>query len=73
MCGISAVLSQGPAPSSGENSPLGAQLSESLDQIQHRGPDARGEWTSDDGKVRMSSLSQCLEIHFSPTRMLTCP
>lgn len=56
MCGISAVLSQSPASSSGENSPLSAQLSESLDQIQHRGPDARGEWSSDDSRVRMYSL-----------------
>jgi asparagine synthase (glutamine-hydrolysing) len=59
MCGISAVLSLGgyPAQSNGEHlSSLEEQLSKSLDLVQHRGPDARGEWASDDGDVRMCFL-----------------
>lgn len=54
MCGITAVLSLGshPASSSEEHSlPLDGKLDASLDLVQHRGPDARGTWTSDDGKV----------------------
>jgi asparagine synthase (glutamine-hydrolysing) len=53
MCGISAVLSLGdyPANTNGDLPSLKSQLSESLDLVQHRGPDARGEWVSDDGKV----------------------
>jgi asparagine synthase (glutamine-hydrolysing) len=56
MCGISAVILLGdyPAKTNGEDlSSLTDQLSESLDLVQHRGPDARGEWASDDGKVCM--------------------
>lgn len=54
MCGISAVLSLGghPAPSNEKYSLLlDGQLDASLDLVKHRGPDARGTWTSDDGKV----------------------
>jgi asparagine synthase (glutamine-hydrolysing) len=54
MCGISAVLSLGshPASSNQEHAlPLDDELNASLDLVQHRGPDARGTWTSDDGKV----------------------
>ncbi|CAI7660554.1 unnamed protein product [Penicillium glandicola] len=59
MCGISAVLSLGayPAESKGEQFPsLNEQLSKSLDFVQHRGPDARGEWVSDDGKVHLGHV-----------------
>jgi asparagine synthase (glutamine-hydrolysing) len=59
MCGISAVLSLGcyPEKSCGEDqSSLKDQLSESLDLVQHRGPDARGQYASDDGKVCMEIL-----------------
>lgn len=55
MCGISALLSfEGCPVSSTENHlpSLDVQLSESLDTIQHRGPDARGQWASEDGNVR---------------------
>ncbi|KAJ5824679.1 hypothetical protein N7447_007019 [Penicillium robsamsonii] len=59
MCGISAVLSLGanPAQSNGEHSPsINEQLSKSLDLVQHRGPDARGEWASDDGDVYLGHV-----------------
>lgn len=55
MCGISAVLSLGGLPTSSSkeySSPLNDQIDASLDLIQHRGPDSRGTWTSNDGKVR---------------------
>lgn len=54
MCGISALLSlEGRPVSSTEQhlSSLDDQLSESLDSIQHRGPDARGQWACEDGNV----------------------
>lgn len=54
MCGISALLSlEGRPVSSTEKhfASLDDQLSESLDTIQHRGPDARGQWVSEDGNV----------------------
>ena len=55
MCGISAVLSLAgyPAQSNGERLSSLEQLSKSLDLVQHRGPDARGEWASNDGNVCM--------------------
>ncbi|KAJ5161820.1 hypothetical protein N7492_007212 [Penicillium capsulatum] len=58
MCGISAVLCQDTCNSScgDDSSSLGNQLSESLNLIQHRGPDARGEWASDDGKVHLGHV-----------------
>ncbi|KAJ5660208.1 hypothetical protein N7507_006659 [Penicillium longicatenatum] len=59
MCGISAVLSlQGhPIPSTEQHlSSLDDQLSKSLDTIQHRGPDARGQWASEDGKVHLGHV-----------------
>ncbi|KAJ5964889.1 uncharacterized protein N7479_004765 [Penicillium vulpinum] len=59
MCGISAVLSLRayPAQSNDEQSScLNEQLSKSLDLIQHRGPDARGEWASDDGNVYLGHV-----------------
>lgn len=61
MCGISAVLSLAgyPAQSNGERLSSLEQLRKSLDLVQHRGPDARGEWTSNDGNVCM-----CLVLLF---------
>lgn len=54
MCGISALISLEDRPVSSTEKHLTSlddQLSESLDTIQHRGPDARGQWVSGDGKV----------------------
>ncbi|KAJ5750334.1 hypothetical protein N7533_007362 [Penicillium manginii] len=59
MCGISAVLSLGshPASSNQEHAlALDDELNASLDLVQHRGPDARGTWTSDDGKVSLGHV-----------------
>lgn len=65
MCGISAVLSLGglSAVSKEEHLlPLNDQLNASLDLIQHRGPDARGTWASDDNKVRMCHMLDLLGL-----------
>lgn len=61
MCGISvAVNMMGPyADPTSTSDPtekfpfedLSSALGKSLDCIQHRGPDGRGEWISDDGKI----------------------
>ncbi|KAJ6091736.1 hypothetical protein N7467_003705 [Penicillium canescens] len=58
MCGISAVLSLAgyPAQSNGERLSSLEQLRKSLDLVQHRGPDARGEWTSNDGNVYLGHV-----------------
>lgn len=53
MCGITAFLTQQPGsdqtikPSSDPETTLDS----SLDSIKHRGPDARGQWISTDGRV----------------------
>ena len=67
MCGISTVVTLrsqiGPAAQSAENphlhtngmdctgDALEKKLQNSLDRIAHRGPDARGIWTSEQGQV----------------------
>lgn len=62
MCGISCILAlHGQAPQteqltnghtpSSERKQLSKELDESLDQIKHRGPDARGQWISEDNRV----------------------
>ncbi|KAJ5802306.1 uncharacterized protein N7503_004756 [Penicillium pulvis] len=59
MCGISALLSLEGRPVSSTEKHLASlddQLSESLDTIQHRGPDARGQWVSEDGKVYLGHV-----------------
>ncbi|GES62463.1 asparagine synthetase [Aspergillus terreus] len=67
MCGICAVITlQGsPAPTEQENVALRRQLSNSLDVIQHRGPDARGEWASADGRVHLGHVRLSI-IDLSP-------
>ncbi|KAJ6103185.1 hypothetical protein N7486_005612 [Penicillium sp. IBT 16267x] len=59
MCGISAVLSLERSPAPSKEQPLSSldeQLSKSLDTIQHRGPDARGQWDSEDGNVHLGHI-----------------
>ncbi|KAJ5774430.1 hypothetical protein N7457_009326 [Penicillium paradoxum] len=68
MCGISAVLLTGDSPkASNDNSSssLKDQLGQSLDLIQHRGPDARGEWASEDGNVHLGHVRLSI-IDLSP-------
>ncbi|KAF9888775.1 hypothetical protein FE257_008351 [Aspergillus nanangensis] len=49
----------------GHLSSVNKQLSESLDFVQHRGPDARGEWSSPDGNVHLGHVRLSI-IDLSP-------
>ncbi|KAL5359154.1 hypothetical protein BJX96DRAFT_147878 [Aspergillus floccosus] len=67
MCGICAAITlQGsPAPTEQKKQTLHNQLGNSLDLIQHRGPDARGEWASTDGRVHLGHVRLSI-IDLSP-------
>jgi asparagine synthase (glutamine-hydrolysing) len=55
MCGIiSAVTLRGHKPACGDHESLSKAVDESLDTIKHRGPDSKGQWISEDGRVGMS-------------------
>ncbi|KAJ5767200.1 uncharacterized protein N7511_004816 [Penicillium nucicola] len=58
MCGISAALSLAgyPAQSNGDRLSSLEQLSKSLDLVQHRGPDARGEWANEESNVYLGHV-----------------
>ncbi len=55
MCGISAAVSLETDTKSSRSHTFGAgfskKLEESLNTIQHRGPDAQGQWISNDDGV----------------------
>lgn len=56
MCGFTAVVSLSIQPLDPSFSALSddqttSKLDRSLEAITHRGPDARGKWTSEDGRV----------------------
>jgi asparagine synthase (glutamine-hydrolysing) len=56
MCGISAAVSLDSFKSQALNeeassSVLEIQLNDSLDEIEYRGPDARGQWISQDNRI----------------------
>jgi asparagine synthase (glutamine-hydrolysing) len=57
MCGITACLDFKKREKSVNGSNKGQSLEEeiekSLDLVKHRGPDARGQWISSDGRVGM--------------------
>lgn len=59
MCGTSCAVALRGHPRSA-NSPDRAHLSKTLDEsleyIRHRGPDAKGQWISDDCRVGMFPL-----------------
>lgn len=53
MCGVTAYLTQQPIFNQAVKPPNDPEqtLDNSLDSIKHRGPDARGQWISNDGRV----------------------
>lgn len=54
MCGIScAVTLRGHHALCGGRTALSKTLDESLNTIQHRGPDSNGQWISDNERVGM--------------------
>ncbi|KAF2826988.1 glutamine-hydrolyzing asparagine synthase [Ophiobolus disseminans] len=54
MCGIScAVTLRGHKPLCGDRASLSRTLDESLNTIKHRGPDANGQWISENGRVAL--------------------
>lgn len=61
MGGLTAFLTVSPVPSEGvepsSHANLSQALGQSLDIIKHRGPDAQGQWISDDGLVGELSVS----------------
>lgn len=50
MCGITGALAFNHQPEDG-GSKLQSEIDDSLDLVQHRGPDARGKWVSPDCRV----------------------
>jgi asparagine synthase (glutamine-hydrolysing) len=57
MCGITSFLYVGECPSSHEREDLEKEIGESLEIVQHRGPDASGKWVSPYNRVGMSLTS----------------
>lgn len=51
MCGIVALIATGDVPLDKSIGDVESSLDRSLDRIQHRGPDGRGIWVSDDRKI----------------------
>lgn len=70
MCGISAVISLSPKAldpavtglrnASDSAGAASSPLDKSLDAIEHRGPDARKTWASEDGRI--GAISKNLEV-----------
>lgn len=71
MCGLTAFLRLGRdnTPRNSEDSPqtLGKQIDDSLELVKHRGPDARGQWLSEDLRVGMLYRDPRV-LHFSPSQ-----
>lgn len=59
--GVDHELPDGPHPN-GTKSELATQLNASLDCIEHRGPDSRGQWVSEDERVGKLTSSR-LAVH----------
>lgn len=55
--GVDHELPDGPQ-TNGTKSKLATQLNASLDCIEHRGPDSRGQWVSEDERVGKLTSSQ---------------
>ncbi|KAH7079477.1 hypothetical protein FB567DRAFT_571629 [Paraphoma chrysanthemicola] len=55
MCGIScAITLHGHKPLCGDSASLSKTINESLDTIQHRGPDSNGHWINENGRVTLA-------------------
>ncbi|CAK1359066.1 unnamed protein product [Cercospora beticola] len=55
MCGISCIVTlKGTEPQAKKS--LSSQLTASLENIQHRGPDSSGRWVSEDGRVALGHV-----------------
>ena len=58
MCGITCTLAFNHQPQ--DSGPkLESEIDDSLDLVQHRGPDARGKWVSSDCRVGEDAILRC--------------